>query len=172
MPGALPLSVLGFGGASRLPRPTIVVAFKVFYRDPADLQTAVQVSDTVLREGQGMHGGFGRESTFNNMAAIGPDFRSRFPDALPASNADIAPTLARVMGFVLPSVGMLRGRVLTEALAGGTGATAPPILRRASEPAADGRRTVLFYREFGGERYNATACLGTDVPGADACRTP
>ena len=75
IPGTLPLSAIGLVGASRLPRPAIVVAFKVFYLNPNDLQSAIQLSDTGLQEGQGMHGGFGRDSTFNNMAAIGPDFK-------------------------------------------------------------------------------------------------
>ena len=56
--------------------------------------------------------------TFNNMAAIGPDFKKRFADAAPIGNADIQPTLAAVLRFKIPSLGALQGRVLTEALAG------------------------------------------------------
>ena len=98
IPGTLPLSAIGLIGATTLPRPAIVVAFKVFYLNPDDLQTAVQIADTVLQEGQGMHGGLGRDSTYNNMAAIGPDFKQRFTDTAPASNADIAPTRSRASG--------------------------------------------------------------------------
>src|SRR5439155_4114567 len=116
--GALPFSAIGLTGASRLPRPAVVVAFKVFQSDPADVQTAAQIADTVLREGQGMHGGLGRDSTYNNMAALGPDFKRHFVDDLPASNADIAQTLASAMGFTLNSRGKLQGRILDEALEG------------------------------------------------------
>ncbi|MDP9050835.1 MAG: alkaline phosphatase family protein, partial [Acidobacteriota bacterium] len=61
--GALPLSRIGMEGASHVPRPAIVVTYKVFNQVKGDLQSAVQVSDTTLQEGQGMHGGFGRDQT-------------------------------------------------------------------------------------------------------------
>jgi arylsulfatase A-like enzyme len=94
IPGTLPLGAIGLVGSALTPRPAIAVAFKVFCLDPGDLQTAIQISDTVLQEGQGMHGGFGRDSTYNNMAAVGPDFKNGFVDRAPVSNADIVPTLA------------------------------------------------------------------------------
>ena len=53
------------------------------------------------------------------MAAIGPAFRAGFNDTAPVSNADIAPTLERILGVNLTSVGKLRGRTLTEALTNG-----------------------------------------------------
>ena len=99
VPGALPLSAINLMGSSKVPRPAIGVAFKVFYRTPGDLQSAIQISDAVLQDGQGMHGGFGRDSTYNNMAAIGPDFKPRSIDPAPVGNADIAPTLAHLLEF-------------------------------------------------------------------------
>ena len=39
---------------------------------------AVNVADTGLQQGQGMHGSFNRADTMNFMAAIGPDFQIRF----------------------------------------------------------------------------------------------
>lgn len=158
IPGALPLSSIGLVGASPLPRPSIVAAFKVFYTNPNDLQTAIQVSDTGLQEGQGMHGGFGRESTFNNMAAIGPDFKSTFADVAPVSNADIAPTIAHILGFDLPSKGSLKGRVIVEALQGGDEKIGfEP--KRIESPEANGRHTVLFFQEAVGEKYFDRACF-------------
>src|SRR6202012_5962120 len=44
-PGALRLSDIALKGSTKLPRPAIVVAFKVFYRTPRDLQSGIQVSD-------------------------------------------------------------------------------------------------------------------------------
>ena len=58
----------------------------------------VEIADTSLKTGQGMHGSFSRAETRNFMAAIGPDFKTRFADTAPISNADIAPTLAHHRG--------------------------------------------------------------------------
>src|SRR4029077_8434076 len=95
MPGALPLSTIRLTGSSKLPRPAIVVSFKTFSVDTkSPLMRAVEITDTILQQGQGMHGSLGRAITFNFMAAIGPDFKKQFVDPAPASNADIEPTLA------------------------------------------------------------------------------
>ena len=37
-----------------------------------------QIADTVLRQGQGMHGSFSRGDTYNFTAAIGPDFKAGY----------------------------------------------------------------------------------------------
>ena len=79
--------------------------------------------DTPLATGQGNHGSFSRAETRNFMAAIGPDFKAGFADPAPISNADIAPTLAQVMGLDLPPKGKLTGRVISEALTGGAAVT-------------------------------------------------
>jgi arylsulfatase A-like enzyme len=158
-PGALPMSAIGLVGASKVPRPAILVAFKVFYGVPGDLQSAAQISDGTQQEGQGQHGGFGRDQTFNNMAAMGPDFKAGFADDAPMGNVDIAPTVAHILGLAMPSVGSLRGRVLTEALAGGTAAKAEAEKTAISAPTSDGVRTLLEYQEFQGVRYYDRACL-------------
>lgn len=106
-----------------------------------------------------MHGGFGRDQTLNNMAAIGPDFKSGFIDEAPMGNIDIAPTLAKILGIELPSVGLLKGRVLEEALANGEGAKASETKTMVSAPAQNGLRTVLEYQEALGVRYFNQACM-------------
>ncbi len=160
IPGALPLTDIGLEGSARMPRPSIVVSFKSFLLKAGDLLSAVQVADTPLQEGQGMHGGFGRDSTFNNMAAMGPDFKRSFTDSLPVGNADVAPTLARVLGLKLPGVGKLRGRVLTEALLGGVPELASVHRASALSPlTASGQATLLIYQEIQGRRYFDMACL-------------
>ena len=157
--GALPMSTIGLIGASKVPRPAIVVTYKVFYQTPSDLQSAAQVSDTTLQEGQGMHGGFGREQTFNNMAAMGPDFRSGFVDEAPVGNTDLVPTLAKILGLDLRAVGSLRGRVLGEAMPGG-GAARPETGRTQVSPAsANGMSTVLEYQQMQGVTYLDRACF-------------
>ena len=78
-----------------------------------------EVADTVLRQGQGMHGSFSRGDTYNFMAAIGPDFKAGFVDELPVSNADVGMTAARLMGLRARRTGGLVGRVMSEALPNG-----------------------------------------------------
>jgi arylsulfatase A-like enzyme len=150
--GALPFSSVGLRGGAAPGTPAIVVAFKVFYLTPGDLQTAVQISDTPLREGQGMHGGFGRDSTFNNMVAIGPDFKAGFEDDLPVSNADIVPTLAHILHWNLENPSGALGRVLIESIAG----TAPNVQAEKCLLISEGppqKQTILEYQMVGGERY-------------------
>jgi arylsulfatase A-like enzyme len=106
-----------------------------------------------------MHGGFGRDQTFNNLAAIGPDFKSSFVDEAPMGNIDIAPTLAKILGIEMPSVGILKGRVLLEALTSGEAAKSSEIKTLISAPTQDGVRTVLEYQEAHGVRYYDRACL-------------
>ena len=168
-PGALRLSDIALKGSTKLPRPAIVVAFKVFYRTPGDLQTGIQISDTTLQEGQGMHGGLGRESTWNNMAAIGPDFKHGFVDELPMGNIDIAPTLAALLGLDLASRGDLRGRVLAEALVSNSATPTSTHGVAVSAPDASGARTVLEYQESNGVRYYDRGCFVTSPKGPDSC---
>ena len=118
-----------------------------------------------------MHGGFGRDSTFNNMAAMGPDFKTRYADPLPAGNADIAPTLAQILGLTMKPNGKLTGRVLAEALTGAPATANAPVqyLRSAT---ANGKQTLLIYQEHAGTRYLTAACFvdasATNSP--TACR--
>ena len=171
LPGTLPLSAINLVGASKLPRPAIAVAFKVFYLNPDDLQSAIQISDATLQEGQGMHGGFGRDSTFNNMAALGPDFKTRYADPLPVSNADITPTFVQLLGLTMKPNGKLTGRAIAEALSGAT-APSPPSLQYLRSATANGKQTLLIYQEYGGKRYLTTACfVAASAPNAPtACR--
>jgi hypothetical protein len=77
IPGTLPMSQLGLKGKAVTPIPSIVVNFRSFVagcEEPTNC--SVEVADTVLRQGQGMHGSFGRGDTMNFMAAIGPDFKA------------------------------------------------------------------------------------------------
>jgi hypothetical protein len=170
VPGALPLSAIKLEGAALTPRPAIAVAFRTFPVDPSNpLQSAALISDSTLQEGQGMHGSIGRDNTFNNMAALGPDFKRGFVDAAPVGNADIAATIAHVLGLRLPSRGKLKGRVLQEALAE-SGWLVPKAAARVlrSAPSAGGRRTVLEKQTLDGREYFDAACF-TDAPAAVAC---
>ncbi len=152
--GALPLSAIGLAGSALTPAPDMVVSFKSFSTGCENPELCgAEVGDTDLQQGQGMHGTFGRQDTHNFMAAIGPDFKSGFKDPAPASNADWAPTAARILGVDLGGKGAAKGRVLTEALIadGAPVAAANHVLR--SEPADNGFVTVLDWQSAAGVPY-------------------
>ncbi len=145
IPGTLPLSAIGLRGAALTQHPSIIVGFKSFSTGCENPELcAAEVADTYLQQGQGIHGSFSRADTHNFMAAIGPDFKTGFKDPSPVSNADLAPTMARIMGLTMPSKGSLRGRVAEEALVGG-GAPSFTVTPRTiqSGVAANGFLTVL-----------------------------
>ncbi|WP_420131331.1 alkaline phosphatase family protein, partial [Rhodopseudomonas sp.] len=151
-PGALPLSALTLKGKAATPTPTIVVNFRSYASGCAEpTQCSVQVADTVLRQGQGMHGSFSRGDTMNFMAATGPSFKAGFVDPLPVSNADVGFTAAHLMGLTPTNKGSLVGRVMTEAMPDGATPKATASVVR-SKP-ANGLRTVLAFQRVGDQRY-------------------
>jgi hypothetical protein len=134
-------------------QPSIVVSFRSRAGDcPNPELCAVEVADTGLQQGQGMHGSFSRADTHNFMAAIGPDFKQGFRDPDPVSNADVAPTVADILGLHTAAIGHLTGRPMSEALVGGTVLNVASKIVRSS-PAANGFVTVLDEQEAGGEPY-------------------
>ncbi|HXJ19792.1 MAG TPA: alkaline phosphatase family protein [Polyangia bacterium] len=154
VPGALALADVNLDGTARTPVPSLVVALHAFPLDPRDpIQTQVDVSDYTMKTGQGMHGSFGRGDVMNTMIAFGPDFKQGYVDPAPAGNADLAPTLARVLGFRLPSHGQLTGRVLAESLVGGPAAPSSRCAEAVSLPTLSGIRTALHLQIAGTVRY-------------------
>ncbi|MBV9692176.1 MAG: alkaline phosphatase family protein, partial [Alphaproteobacteria bacterium] len=153
-PGALAMSTIDWRGTALTPRPAMVVSFAshVMPGCRAVLLCAAEVADTSLATGQGMHGTFSRADTRNFMAATGPDFKTRFADRTPVGNADLAPTLAKILGLMIAPKGGLVGRPLIEALKGGP-ALKSTRGRLVSAPAANGRTTVLEYQTVGATRY-------------------
>ncbi|RJF65453.1 alkaline phosphatase family protein [Rhodopseudomonas palustris] len=151
-PGTLPMSALNLKGQARTPTPAIVVNFRSYASGCAEPTTcSVQVADTVLRQGQGMHGSFSRGDTMNFMAAIGPSFKAGFTDPLPVSNADVGFTAAHLLGLTPTNKGSLVGRVMTEAMPDGATPKATSSVLR-SKP-ANGLRTVLAFQRVGDQRY-------------------
>jgi hypothetical protein len=149
--GTLPMSTVELRGNALTPTPSIVVNFRSFDTG-CGVPTAcgVVIADTTLQQGQGMHGSFSRADTFNNMTAIGPDFKNRYVDEAPVSNADVAVTLAKVLNLQVPAQGKLVGRVLNEALRGGVNFQSHVL---ESAPAENGLKTVLKYQTVGNTRY-------------------
>jgi len=132
-------------GTARTPRPGLVVSFRSFSTGCDEpLRCPAAVSDTGLDQGQGNHGSFSRADTFNFMAAVGPGFRRKFVDPAPVGNADVAPTLLRILGIEVQPTGKLVGRVISEALPGG--AIPKVAARTCSYPAAELGRGSAYDR--------------------------
>ena len=152
-PGTLTLSDIALEGTAVTPHPAIAISFRSFDTVCGEpVRCTVEVADTGLQQGQGMHGSFSRADTWNFMAMQGPDFRSQFVDPTPASNADLGRTIAQLMHLDPHDIGSLLGRVLTETLPGGT---VPDVASRVlkSVPAANGLITVVDVQTVGTTRY-------------------
>ncbi|MGA2895946.1 MAG: alkaline phosphatase family protein, partial [Xanthobacteraceae bacterium] len=152
-PGTLSLDDIALEGSAITPHPAIAVNFRSFDTVCGEpVRCTVEVADTVLQQGQGMHGSFSRADTWNFMAMQGPDFKSQFVDPAPSSNADIGRTIAQLMHLEVTDKGKLVGRVLSEALPGGA---VPEVSSRVltSEPAPNGLVTVLDMQTVGSTRY-------------------
>jgi hypothetical protein len=167
-PGTLPMSQLGLKGKAVTPHPAIVVNFRS-WSSGCDEPTncSVEIADTVLRQGQGMHGSFSRGDTMNFTAAIGPDFKAGYVDALPVSNADVGVTAAKLLGLMQKPRGNLIGRVMTEAMPNGATPQAFSGTVK-SQAAANGLRTVLNFQRVGAQRYFDAAGFPGRTLGLDA----
>jgi len=153
VPGTLPLSAIGMEGSAVTPHPAIAVSFRSWTTGCTDGTTCtVEIADTGLQQGQGMHGSFSRADTRNVMGAVGPDFRAHAIDEAPASNPDLGLTIASVLHLDVPAGGKLPGRVLTEAMPDGQ---APEVRSEtvSSKPDTAGHATVLRIQLVGQTRY-------------------
>jgi hypothetical protein len=151
--GTLPLGAANLHGQAITPHPAMVVNFRSFDTGCGEpVRCAVEVADTRLQQGQGMHGSFSRADTMNFMAAAGPDFKTGFVDPVPVSNADVGKTIARILRLSPPDKGRLVGRVIAEAMPGGT-MPAHEVETVVSEPGASGLRTVLLRQRVGDTSY-------------------
>jgi Type I phosphodiesterase / nucleotide pyrophosphatase len=167
-PGTLPMSELDLKGKAVTPNPSIVVNFRS-YTTGCDEPTncSVEVSDTVLRQGQGMHGSFGRGDTLNFAAAIGPDFKAGYVDPLPVSNADVGMTIAQLLNLHTAAAGGLMGRVISEALPNGIIPKAADATIM-SKPASNGLKTIVKFQRVLSQRYFDVAGFPGRTVGLDA----
>jgi type I phosphodiesterase/nucleotide pyrophosphatase len=152
-PGTLEMSQIGLKGKAVTPTPSIVVNFRSYVEGCGEpTNCSVEISDTVLRQGQGMHGSFGRGDTLNFMAAIGPDFKTAYVDPLPVNNADVGMTIAGLMGLHASANGGLTGRMMSEALPNGIipkSADGSIVSKRS----ANGLQTVVKFQRVLSQRY-------------------
>lgn len=152
-PGTLSLDDVALEGSAVTPMPAIAVNFKSFDTVCGQpVRCGVEVADTALQQGQGMHGSFSRADTWNFMALGGPDFKAGFVDSAPTSNADVGRTIAHLLDLPVSDKGKLVGRVVSEALQGGT---MPDVTSRViiSAPDETGLRTVIDLQQVGDVRY-------------------
>jgi len=169
--GALPMSAVNLLGASHVPNPAIVLGFRSWVAKGCTLGErlcAVEIADTGLHTGQGMHGSPSRADTRNFMAAIGPDFKKGFADATPVSNADINPTLARILGLKIAPRGKLTGRAATEALLHGKPVTSTSGTLAAEQPGTGGMTMLLNWQAVGNVRYFDAAGFAGRIVGLKA----
>lgn len=152
--GTLPFSAIKLKGKTRMPVPSMVVNFRSFDTGCGNpTLCGAEIADTGLQQGQGMHGSFSRADTYNTMTAIGPDFKKTYVDQAPVGNADVAVTIAKILGLQIPHQGELVGRVLEEALVNGSDAIEFKAEQLESKPAANGLKTILKYQTVKGTRY-------------------
>ena len=152
-PGTLSLDDIALEGSAITPHPAIAVNFRSFDTVCGEpVRCAVEIADTALQQGQGMHGSFSRADTWNFMAMQGPDFKSKFVDPAPVSNADLGRTITQIMQLDVHDKGKLIGRVLSETLPGGA---IPQVTSRivTSDPAANGLVTVVDVQMVGATSY-------------------
>jgi predicted AlkP superfamily pyrophosphatase or phosphodiesterase len=151
--GTLSLDDIALEGSTITPHPAIAINFRSFDTVCGEpVRCTVEIADTGLQQGQGMHGSFSRADTWNFMAMQGPDFKSGFIDPAPVSNADLGRTIAHLMQLDVADKGKLVGRVLGETLPNGT---LPDVTTRVvtSDPAPNGLVTVLNMQMVGTTRY-------------------
>src|SRR6202171_2910715 len=169
-PGTLPMSQFNLKGNAVTPNPSIMVNFRSFATGCDEpVNCTVEIADTALRQGQGMHGSFSRADTMNFMAAIGPDFKAGYIDPLPVSNADVGMTAAQLMGLRPVNAGGLIARVMSEALPNGI---IPKAANGtiASRPASNGLKTVVKFQRVLAQRYFDAAGFPGRTVGLDAER--
>jgi hypothetical protein len=135
------------------------------------VQCTVEIADTILQQGQGMHGSFSRAGTWNFMAMQGPDFKSHYVDSAPASNADVGSTVAHLLHLDVSGKGKLIGRVLSETFPNGV---LPEVTSRVliSEPAANGLTTMINMQMIGETRYFDAAGFAGRTVGLSAAPVP
>jgi hypothetical protein len=154
--GALPISVLGWESRSASKLPDVVASFGSRSAGCDRLLICtLQISDTPLQEGRDVLGAFSRADTYNFMAARGPDFRRRFVNRAPASNADVVATIAELLGLQLPNANVANGRVLRESFRGREGEAEPQVRTYVllSKRSRDGYLTEAHLQAVGTTQY-------------------
>ena len=121
--GTLPMSLIKTENSGRAP--DIIVSFSYDENVVVADKSGVSYASSVNRRGD--HGSFSPTDVHISLMARGPDFKSGLRDPLPTANVDIAPTVARILQFSMPTA---QGRVLEEAFDGGPALTEYAVLNK------------------------------------------
>lgn len=143
--GTLPMSLIKTENGEKGRSPDIIVSFSYDVNAAVAGAAGISYASSINRRGD--HGSFSPSDTLISLMASGPDFKAGFSDTLPTANVDIAPTVARILGFSMPAA---QGRVIEEALRDG-----PPV--------AD--YTVLNRTHRSSTKTGLTMKLPTDLDG-------
>ena len=117
--GTFPLSQVG---VETTQAPDIIYAGKWSSEPGRDGMPGSLIAEGKRGPGQGNHSSLSRYDMHNTLIAAGPDIKQHFVDDLPSGNADVAPTILHLLGF---PTDQLDGRVLSEALVGGSPPSEP-----------------------------------------------
>ncbi len=166
--GTFPLQAVHIDSADA---PDVAVAMRwTDDKNAAGLPGGV-VGDGGAPPGRGTHASLSPFDMHNTLVVSGPDFAAGWRDDAPSSNADLAPTVAAILG--LPVTVPFDGRVLGEAFKGAAGQHAPVPAPERREVVgggdAAGWKQYLQITRFGGEDYLDE---GNVVPAAPADKTP
>ena len=114
IPGTLPASLVGIEG----PRgPDLAMSF-AWDSLPNEAGFNGHIYSADKFPGQGQHGSMSKHELRNVLVARGPSFKKNTVVYTPTGNADLTPTLLRVLG--IPTDHTFDGRVIHEALVGGS----------------------------------------------------
>jgi len=159
MKGALPLNRIASEDEDE-PLPDVLVVFATTHDGCLQPLTCLSViADTPLLEGDGIPNSFSRAGTSIFMAARGPDFKKQLIDRAPASNADIARTIAELLHLEFGPATGPQGRVVAESLAGARARPTPRARKRVidSQAAEDGSISRMAVQFLGSATYFDTA---------------
>ena len=145
IPGTLPMSVIKTENSGNGRAPDIIVSFSYDDNVAVAGKSGIGYASSINRRGD--HGSFSPTDVHISLMASGPDFKSGLHDTLPASNVDIAPTVAHILQFSMPAV---QGRVLDEALQGGPPLTDYEVLNKTHRSSTRTGLTVKFPTDLDG----------------------
>ena len=113
IPGTLSMAQVNLENASRQNngQPDVVVSFNS--DNTASVQGMTGIEFESAGGQRGMHGSFGSCDVHNTLIAKGPSFQPASIIVGPSGNVDVAPTVAYLLGLILPHAD---GRILNEAL--------------------------------------------------------
>ena len=148
--GTLPMSLIKTESSEEGRAPDIIVSFS--YDENAAVAGVAGISYASSVNRRGDHGSFSPTDTHISLMASGPDFKESYNDTLPTANVDIAPTVARILGFAMPAA---QGRVIEEALRGGPPLSEYAVLNKIHRSSTNTGLTVKLPTDLDGSAVDA-----------------